>query len=171
MVNNYQTQDEMKFKYGDKIYMLGEYINNSRIRKFNIVKITDVVYSEPANLVYRLDENSPYYSDNQRDYIIRYKKFINWLKENEGKQFVALIDTIDIEESKFDLPQFNAYLGFGLPHYNCRPLKHYFLTDYQLIDLPKFDNIKTEYEWLRALIICLNYYILSEVDYEGKYVL
>lgn len=171
MINNHMTLEEMKFKYGDGIYILDNYSNNSKVRKFNVVKITDVVYTEPTDLIYQLDENSVYYNGTQRDYITRYKKFVSWLKENEGKQFVAFIDTADIEDTKFNLPQFNAYLGFGLNHYGDSPLKNYFLTDYKLIDLPKFDNIKTEYEWLRVLIMSFNYYILSEVDYQGRYAL
>lgn len=139
--------------------------------RFYLVTISDKPnYDE--NMLDSLNPDDAIYEIEQADYIRRYQKFVKFLKENEGKQFIGVIPSYVINGSCLKTTGFitvfrnDFYFDRAIGSRGVNAVS--FLTDYELIPIDSNNSPIKLRRILESIVISRAYKPLFEHDYQGR---
>lgn len=167
--------NKIEFKFGCEI-LLDNLLNNDDdyglYYRFLLVLISENLNAD-TNILDSLNPNNNIYESEQANYIRRYQKFSKFVKENKGKQFIAIIPSfVGYNYRKVGILNIsNIDFSFDRAMRSRGSSDISFLTDYELIPVESNGSIIKLKKILESIIISRANKPLLEEDYRGRSVL
>lgn len=124
------------------------------------------------NILDSLNPDDAIYEREQADYIRRYQKFVQFLKDNKGKQFIGVIPSYVTNGSHLRTTGFisiyrsDFYFDRAIGSRGVNAVS--FLTDYELIPIKANSSPVSLKRILESIVISRAYKPLFEQNYQGR---
>lgn len=168
---------KIEIKFGCEILLDSIEIPNEDYGTYHRFYLVTII-NEPnydENILDSLNPDDAIYEREQADYIRRYQKFVKFLKENEGKQFIGVIPSYVMNGNHLRTTGFiticrsDFYFDRAIGSRGANAVS--FLTDYELIPIDSNSSPVKLKRILESIIISRMYKPLFEHDYQGRSVI
>lgn len=162
----------MKFEFGQLVYIPTFEQGTVSVKEHKILKIDIPEYVDTSdNWLTLLNPDDEIYTEEQRNYLVRYHKYNNWLKENKGKLFYALLPTSLLATQDYNTRNPTMEIKsneYHLSTYNRSYHLVYFITDYELYPLERGKSSKYYKSLIANEFIHRSDKMYLDIDHRGR---